>query len=233
MANITIATETPAGNPAVNLGALLTTHGHTPTIKDETTLTGSSESTQALIICIDNALNNTTLRDNLNTHMGTHSVPVMLCWSSQGGGGQFSTGHIAALLGIVANVLEFTSAGSTMTFDDSHQDEGATDAWVQGTAIPVTTTTEFFNSLASPDTDSVGIDLMNAAVAASPTARPVVVAARATDARTLGVGGTFATKILFNGFINGESNTWTDEAEILIRSCVNWCLDLYEVGFPI
>ena len=225
MANVTVITGNVAGAPAVLLDARLTADGHTSNIVDESTVTGGApESTKDLLICVDNTENNTTLRDNLNTLMTTHSVPVMICWGQMAG--TFSTTHLACLLGIVANLRTVTEDGSDYVFTNNHQDEGATDAWEKGTAITIASTAEPLARQATATTDQAGASLL-----ADSSGRSVLNAVQAAGAKTLAVGGTFDTKILFAGFLSG-TNGWEPPADILFRTCVSWCLDVFDVGFP-
>ncbi len=162
MSNITVIATSAAHAAATGMGTELTALGHTPTVKAESAITSGSESAQDLLVCIQNSEGNTTLVADLNTHMTTHGVPILLCW--QAISGTYSITALACLLGVVVNVRTPAGLGGGPSngwiLTDDHQDEGVTDGFAKATPMDLYTANIAYTALASDVTGFAGTSLL-------------------------------------------------------------------------
>lgn len=199
--DVALLTQNPAGAQASVLGFVLNSfRGHTVTVIDESAFTSSIASARDVIVCIDNsdpvADSPEDVVANLETHMGTHSVPVVVMYSDLGGAGSLSTTALACRLGLVANLIEYDASGS----DRARRRTGTTTTWAEG--MPFTKLLRAWVS-ASPTNGPPSAKTLFAgtgAIERVSDSRLLALSAEAGEDRIPSVGGTFPTRIGWTGF---------------------------------
>lgn len=233
MATLAIVASNTAVIQVTDVRDLLQLKGHTVNLVTETTVNASNLLGNDAILCVRNNPGQTaTLAPLLEGYMTNDSIPVVVCASDLAiGGNDFDPTALAVRLGIAASVSVRTLSPGAAAFGVDFRAEAPTNGF-RGDESAIYLAQEDLTVNVVPGT---GIPVAGPVLLVTDEGYPLLVAARAGDARVPQVGGTFDTKVALAGFLGGTSagtNDYQRDAAAITQALVDWLEGDHDLGFP-